>query len=72
MKGAVGFDQQVDLAARLTLKGGVGKDLEKWVADGAIPLRIRRTLKKPSVVPDLSVKDFLKNPLDRLKDLLGR
>jgi hypothetical protein len=72
LDGVVGFDERADLKARLWLGSKAGEELKKAVPDQTLPLRVRGTLSKPQVTPDLKASDLLKaagtgGVLDRAK-----
>jgi hypothetical protein len=72
LDGVVGFDERVDMRARLWLGSKAGEELKKAVPDQTLPLRVRGTLATPQVTPDLKASDLLKaagtgGVLDRAK-----
>lgn len=83
MEGQVQAEAVADLRARLVLEGKAGEEARRVLPQGALPLRIRGSLSRPQVRPDLkasdllqalgpSLEDLLKDPKKALRDLLPR
>ncbi len=72
-KGNVGFDQRIDLAIDLALTGGKAAErLGRVLPSKTIPMRVRGTLDKPQIQPNLDVKDLATGALEGLIPIPGR
>ena len=77
MKGTItgnpdGSRYALDLPTRVVLQGGAGKELERYLPGGAIPMKVRGTLSDPQPTPDVDAKDLLAGALPggKPKDIL--
>ena len=72
MKGTVRFDKRIALDSKLQFKGNDGRNVEKVLPGGAIPLRIAGTLASPQVSPNIDMKKLLSGAIGDPNDLLDR